>query len=85
MDKIKDILAASYLLKFRNLEPVITTPALLAPGIKAMICTKPIANIFLKFKFSSNDLDTAILSEKYNKIPKNNVDHAMISMLRKFS
>ena len=35
IDKIKDILAASYLLKFRNLEPVITTPALLAPGIKS--------------------------------------------------
>ena len=37
MDKIKDILAASYLLKLRNLHPVITTPALLAPGIKAKI------------------------------------------------
>ena len=37
IDKIKDILAASYLLKFRNLEPVITIPALLAPGIKAKI------------------------------------------------
>ena len=35
IDKIKDILEASYLLKFRNLEPVITIPALLAPGIKA--------------------------------------------------
>ena len=26
-----------------------------------------------------------ILSEKYNKIPKTNVDHAMISILRRFS
>ena len=32
IDKIKDIFAASYLLKFSNLDPVITIPDLLAPG-----------------------------------------------------
>jgi len=37
IDKTNDIFAASYLLNFKNLEPVITTPALLAPGIKANI------------------------------------------------
>ena len=82
IDKIKDILAASYLLKFRNLEPVITIPALLAPGIKAKICINPILNIFFKSKFFSNDLDETYLSEKYNKIPKTKVDHAMISICR---
>ena len=35
IDKIKDIFVASYLLKFKNLDPVITTPDLLAPGTNA--------------------------------------------------
>ena len=37
IDKIKDILAASCLLNLKNLEPVMTTPALLAPGIRENI------------------------------------------------
>ena len=35
IDNMKDIFAASYLLKFKNRDPVITTPDLLAPGINA--------------------------------------------------
>tara|TARA_B100000424_G_scaffold189826_1_gene147735 strand:+ start:218 stop:406 length:189 start_codon:yes stop_codon:yes gene_type:complete len=37
IDRMKEIFAASYLLKLRILAPVITIPALLAPGIKANI------------------------------------------------
>ena len=37
IDKINDILAASNLLKFRSLDPVITIPDRLAPGIKDKI------------------------------------------------
>ncbi len=35
IDKMKDIFAASCLLKFKNRDPVITIPDLLAPGINA--------------------------------------------------
>ena len=84
MDKIKDILAASCLLKLRNLHPVITTPALLAPGIKAKIWNKPIKNILFKFKFSSNDFDAIDLSEKYKSNPKANVDHVITSIFLRF-
>ena len=35
IDNKKDILVASYLLKFKNLAAVIVIPALLTPGIKA--------------------------------------------------
>ena len=35
IDKMKDIFAASYLLKFKKRDPVITIPDLLAPGINA--------------------------------------------------
>ena len=38
----KDILAASYLLKFRNLAAVIDIPDLLTPGIKESTWNKPI-------------------------------------------
>ena len=37
----KDILAASYLLKFRNLAAVIEMPDLLTPGIRESIWKKP--------------------------------------------
>ena len=37
IDNKNDILAASYLLNFRILAPVIVIPALLTPGIKEMI------------------------------------------------
>ena len=71
IDNMKDIFVASYLLKLKNLDPVITTPDLLAPGINAKSWNKPINNIFLVFKLLSNDLDTLNLSEKYNSNPKN--------------
>ena len=35
IDNMKDIFVASYLLKLKNLDPVITTHDLLAPGITA--------------------------------------------------
>jgi len=37
IDNMKDIFAASYLLKFKKRDPVITIPDLLAPGINAKI------------------------------------------------
>ena len=37
IDNMKDIFAASYLLKFKKRDPVITIPDLLAPGINDKI------------------------------------------------
>ena len=42
MDSKKDILAASNLLKFKNLAAVIEIPDLLTPGIKESIWKRPI-------------------------------------------
>ena len=77
IDKMKDIFVASNLLKFKNLDPVITIPDLLAPGISAKTLNKPIIKIFLIFKLLLNDLDASNLSEKYNKSPKIKVDQAI--------
>ena len=85
IDNMKDIFAASYLLKFKNRDPVITIPDLLAPGINAKSWNKPISNIFFIFKLLLNDLDTLNLSEKYNSSPKIKVDQAITCISRIFS
>tara|TARA_Y100000992_G_scaffold229739_1_gene161048 strand:+ start:284 stop:574 length:291 start_codon:yes stop_codon:yes gene_type:complete len=51
IDNINDILAASYLLNFNILAPVIVIPDLLTPGIKDNICKKPTNNADFNVKF----------------------------------
>ena len=61
IDNKNEILAASYLLNFKILAPVIAIPDLLTPGISDKIWKKPMKNIDLNVKllfifFKSSDL-----------------------------
>ena len=75
IDKKKDILAESYLLKFKNLAVEIVIPDLLTPGTKDSIWRKPIIIADFKLKFFLIDLFKLILSEIKRKIPKIIVVH----------
>ena len=78
MDNKNEILAALTLSNLRNLAAVIAIPDRLTPGIKEKICKKPIIKADLRSKLISRFLSFSILSEKYNKIPNNNVVHPII-------
>ena len=52
IDNKKDILAASNLLNFKNLAPVIVIPDLLTPGIRDSTWNKPIMIADLNVKFN---------------------------------
>ena len=62
IDNKKDILAASNLLKFKNLAAVIEIPDLLTPGTKESIWKKPIKIADLKLKLVEISLSNLNLS-----------------------
>ena len=77
MDNNIEKIAADSLFTFNILAPVMVTPALLAPGIKAKTWKKPIMIASKKFKSSHFLVEFFFLSAKYKMIPKIILDQAI--------
>ena len=81
----KDNFAASTLLKFKNLAPVIIIPDLLTPGIRDKIWNNPIIKTFLLLKLFRILLLVFFKSLKNKIMPKIIVDQPIILKLLKKS
>ena len=78
-------IAAESLFIDKNLAPVIVTPALLAPGIKAKLCQSPIINTSKKFNCSQDLCEFIFLSAINKMIAKIILDHAITIKFLKYN
>ena len=83
IDKSIENLTAFMRSNWRNLAPVMVTPALLAPGIKAITCHKPMINDSRNVIFFQFFLERFVLSAKYKIMPNIKLEKAITLTSRK--